>query len=323
MFAPLTAHYIDTLSFVYVSSKLLDEFLNKQRITPSGGGLALAYMILPHINDISLQEMVRAHDCAWPGHFPKCIVPPKFANVGGGLSGLIASAELLRAGIEDITLFTSLDAILDDVSSLIPYGDNQHLVASFGVMPFPSNQTCLARYLSKFRSATDARIPIASENEAILYYHHKCHRYRRGQAPPTLFQQACALWKALLCEGCTQDGRKLRPPMKSHPFPTDGVYGRYVFRNSPKDSFTSVPSKLNAPGQDEYTWCLFYQLQNANCEEKDKRLYLVDSDYFFSRTWGEMVVQARINVACANVHSTNGKLSPFNPSDCLLNHYSS
>ncbi|PON66524.1 Cytokinin glycosidase [Parasponia andersonii] len=58
-----------TLWFSFVSGKLLDEFLNEQRITPLCGGVALACMISPHINDISLQEMVCAHDRIWLGRY--------------------------------------------------------------------------------------------------------------------------------------------------------------------------------------------------------------------------------------------------------------
>ncbi|PON41810.1 hypothetical protein PanWU01x14_286560 [Parasponia andersonii] len=86
----------------------------------------------------------------------------------------------------------------------------------------------------------------------------------------------------------------------------DGNYGQYVFHNSPTDSFASVSSKLNDPGQDEYTQHLFYQFWGANCDEKDKGLYLADNNYSLSRAWGEEAMQTGINITCVNVHSTDG-----------------
>lgn len=108
-------------------------------------------------------------------------MPPKVAIVGGGLSNLVAATELLRAGIEDITLFDSCDASL-----WIPYGDNQCLVASFGVMPFLANQICLAHHLNKLRIAINAGFPIAGKDDIVLYYRRKRYTWCTDQAPPSI-----------------------------------------------------------------------------------------------------------------------------------------
>lgn len=43
--------------------------------------------------------------------FPARFTPSRVAIIGGGISGLIAATELLRAGVSDVTLFETHDRL--------------------------------------------------------------------------------------------------------------------------------------------------------------------------------------------------------------------
>lgn len=304
----------NTPAFIYTSQELLRRFTGKQCISPSDGGPALACMIPPHMNEISIQEMLLAHDRVGPGRYnseediayfiaiqlsdwfvedsfheveardgtrrtcrffrragdpqvssssydivafgralfhnrlssetalmsspccvdllydyetflqeteahegigryPADVTPPNVAIVGGGLSGLVAAAELVRAGIKDISFFPLRPEINGDVSLQSPYGDDHHLVASFGVAPFPSNQICLGYYLSRYRIATDAHFPRLGKDNIAVYYRRQAYMWQARQGPPPIFQRVYTGWNALLRKGYHRNGRKLVPPV--------------------------------------------------------------------------------------------------------------
>lgn len=127
--------------------------------------------------------------------------------------------------------------------------------------------------------------------------------------------------KTQRCLDLVEELATIFPEFAVHLVPMDDDYDRYVFHNSPTDSFDGIPPKLNDSGQAEYTKHLFYQFLDANCKEKDKGIYFADRDYSFAGAWGEGGMQAGINVTCIVVHSTGGTLPPFNPSDCMLSKY--
>lgn len=148
------------------------------------------------------------------GRYPKCAPLLSVAIVGGGLSGFVAAAELLRSGITDITLFGSCDEVRNIGVLPMQHDEVLHLLNSFGVMPFSANHICLSYYLDKFRMVSDVRFPRAGKDHAVLYYGGECHKWPAGEAPPSIFQRSYAGWKALLCEGCERNGKQLIAPMK-------------------------------------------------------------------------------------------------------------
>ncbi len=77
------------------------------------------------------------------GCFPPGISTPRVAIVGAGISGLVAATELLRAGVNDITLFEARDSRIGGrVWSQTFDSRYPHLIAEMGAMRFPSSETC-------------------------------------------------------------------------------------------------------------------------------------------------------------------------------------
>ncbi|MCZ7445549.1 MULTISPECIES: FAD-dependent oxidoreductase [Rhizobium/Agrobacterium group] len=147
------------------------------------------------------------------GHYPEGTPLPSVAIVGGGLSGLVAAAELLDAGVREIALFTPVDEVRSLGVSPMSNGDARQVLTSFGVMPISGNQVCLSYYLDKFRIPSSLRFPCAGNDHTALYFRKKRYEWPAGQAPPGEFQRISAGWEKLLYHGCERNGRRLIAPM--------------------------------------------------------------------------------------------------------------
>ena len=81
------------------------------------------------------------------GFFPTGITPPRVAIIGAGISGLIAATELLRAGVNDITLFEARDRLGGRAwSQLFDPHYYPRLIAEMGAMRFLPSATELCHH---------------------------------------------------------------------------------------------------------------------------------------------------------------------------------
>ncbi|ATO31311.1 Tryptophan 2-monooxygenase [Dickeya dianthicola RNS04.9] len=159
------------------------------------------------------------------GYFPPGISTPRVAIVGAGISGLVAATELLRAGVNDITLFEARDRRIGGRAwSQVFDPRYPHLIAEMGAMRFPSSETCLFHYLNRFDITTTASFPDPGVVDTELHYRGVRYIWSAGDPPPSLFSRVHEGWLALLNEGCLHNGVPLVAPkditamLKSHCF---------------------------------------------------------------------------------------------------------
>ncbi|MCI4201444.1 NAD(P)/FAD-dependent oxidoreductase [Dickeya dianthicola] len=159
------------------------------------------------------------------GYFPPGISTPRVAIVGAGISGLVAATELLRAGVNDITLFEARDRRIGGRAwSQVFDPRYPHLIAEMGAMRFPSSETCLFHYLNRFDITTTASFPDPGVVDTELHYRGVRHIWSAGDPPPSLFSRVHEGWLALLNEGYLHNGVLLAAPkditamLKSHCF---------------------------------------------------------------------------------------------------------
>lgn len=149
------------------------------------------------------------------GFFPTGITPPRVAIIGAGISGLIAATELLRAGVNDITLFEARDRLGGRAwSQLFDPHYYPRLIAEMGAMRFPPSATGLFHYLNRFSIQTSASFPDPGIVDTELHYRGVRHLWPAGEQPPALFTRVHNGWRALLYEGCLLDGVSLVGPLQ-------------------------------------------------------------------------------------------------------------
>ncbi|WP_315766287.1 NAD(P)/FAD-dependent oxidoreductase [Bradyrhizobium sp. SZCCHNS2005] len=148
------------------------------------------------------------------GRFPRGIRAPRVAIVGAGISGLVAATELLRAGVDDVTLFEARDRIGGRVWSQAFDPHHPQLVAELGAMRFPPSATGLFHYLDKHEISTTDSFPDPGVVDTELHYRGVRHIWPAGENPPSLFGRVHRGWQALLHEGCLLDGRRLVAPVE-------------------------------------------------------------------------------------------------------------
>jgi tryptophan 2-monooxygenase len=146
------------------------------------------------------------------GHFPPGVTPPRVAIVGAGISGLIAATELLRAGVDELTLFEARDRIGGRVWTQAFDPHHPRLIAEMGAMRFPPSATGLFHYLDKHEIPTTDSFPDPGVVDTELHYRGVRHIWPAGESPPALFRRVHRGWQALLHEGCVLDGRRLVAP---------------------------------------------------------------------------------------------------------------
>lgn len=148
------------------------------------------------------------------GFFPQGVSPPRVAIIGAGISGLVAATELLRAGVDDITLFESRDRLGGRAWSK-PFDPHYpHLIAELGAMRFPPSATALFHYLNRHNIATSVSFPDPGVVKTELHYRGARYHWSAGEMPPSLFRRVHQGWRALLHEGYLMDGIQLVAPVQ-------------------------------------------------------------------------------------------------------------
>ncbi|MGF6483311.1 FAD-dependent oxidoreductase [Paraburkholderia sp. JPY419] len=148
------------------------------------------------------------------GSFSPSAQTPRVAIVGAGISGLLAAAELMRAGVTDVTVFEARDRIGGRVWSQ-PFDPRYpHLIAEMGAMRFPPSATGLFHYLDRYGISTTASFPDPGMVDTELHYRGTRHIWRAGDPPPALFSVVYEGWRAFLQEGCVINGTSLVAPAK-------------------------------------------------------------------------------------------------------------
>ncbi|CAD6563282.1 FAD-dependent oxidoreductase [Paraburkholderia sabiae] len=138
---------------------------------------------------------------------------PRVAIVGAGISGLVAATELMRAGVDDVTLFEARDRIGGRIWSQSFDPRNPHLIAEMGAMRFPPSATGLFHYLNKHRISTAETFPDPGIVDTDLHYRGTRHTWLAGEPPPPLFAVVYEGWRAFLHEGCVLNDRSLVAPL--------------------------------------------------------------------------------------------------------------
>ncbi len=146
------------------------------------------------------------------GLFPPGVTPPRVAIVGAGISGLVAATELLRAGVDDLTVFEARNRIGGRVWSQAFDPHHPRLIAEMGAMRFPPSATGLFHYLNKHDISATSAFPDPGVVDTELHYRGARHVWRAGDAPPSLFKRVHEGWQALLHEGCLLNGKPLVAP---------------------------------------------------------------------------------------------------------------
>lgn len=148
------------------------------------------------------------------GHFPEGVMPPRVAIVGAGICGLVAATELIRAGVNDISLFESRDRLGGRAWSQQFIPEEPHLVAEMGAMRFPPSATGLFHYLDRFGISTSTVFPDPGVVNTELHYRGERYSWPAGATPPPLFKHVYEGWRALLAQGCQIGGTALVAPAK-------------------------------------------------------------------------------------------------------------
>ncbi|MEM5461855.1 NAD(P)/FAD-dependent oxidoreductase [Paraburkholderia phytofirmans] len=158
------------------------------------------------------------------GSFSSRTPTPRVAIVGAGISGLVAATELMRAGVNDVTVFEARDRIGGRIWSKVFDPRYPHLIAEMGAMRVPPSATGLFHYLNKHGISTTASFPDPGVVDTELHYRGTRHTWPAGDSPPPLFRLVHEGWRAFLQDGCVINGTSLVAPaeitvmLKSHRF---------------------------------------------------------------------------------------------------------
>lgn len=147
------------------------------------------------------------------GYLPQSKRHKSVAIIGGGICGIVAAYELLRSGMQSVTIFEACKERLGGRCYSQKFIESHPCyIAELGAMRFSRNQVCLFHYLEKFNISTNQMFPNPGVVDTEIHYQGNAYSWKKGEAPPLMFEKLYIGWTAFLRQGVKIGGVFLAGP---------------------------------------------------------------------------------------------------------------